>query len=229
MRTLFDYRDVYDEIPDRMTPQEIPGIDFRRAHVIAQQLAAAQSKRLGFAIKEEKWLIYIPEKASYLYGLKSTRDVSDEGGGTAIFFDANTGLLQETSLPTGQHSGATVSTWLYALHMARVWGTPFRIFVCLMGGGSGHAVGHRRCHLVAKTPGAPFFTIPPTASVAKFAIVAAAKDPPSPQFSDNRCRWDEDDHRCHRPARGARGVADRASPHPNLRCHRSCGFRGSND
>ena len=37
------------------------------------------------------------------------------------------------SLPTGQNVGATLNTWLFALHTAEVWGMPFRLFVALMG------------------------------------------------------------------------------------------------
>ena len=36
-------------------------------------------------------------------------------------------------LPTGEHSGNTVTYWLRALHMADVFGLPYRIFVCVLG------------------------------------------------------------------------------------------------
>ena len=36
-------------------------------------------------------------------------------------------------MPTGQHSGNTISAWLYALHMGDVFGLPYRIFVCVLG------------------------------------------------------------------------------------------------
>src|SRR5208283_389698 len=51
----------------------------------------------------------------------------------SINFDADTGALRSLNLPTGQHSGNTISAWLYALHMADVFGLPYRIFVCVLG------------------------------------------------------------------------------------------------
>jgi uncharacterized iron-regulated membrane protein len=36
-------------------------------------------------------------------------------------------------LPQGQYSGNTLTAWLMALHMANVFGLPYRIFVCLLG------------------------------------------------------------------------------------------------
>jgi len=41
--------------------------------------------------------------------------------------------LISLELPVGEHSGNTVSAWLYALHMADVFGLPYRIFVCVLG------------------------------------------------------------------------------------------------
>jgi uncharacterized iron-regulated membrane protein len=36
-------------------------------------------------------------------------------------------------VPTGEHSGNTVESWLYALHMTRVFGRAYQIFVCVLG------------------------------------------------------------------------------------------------
>ena len=35
--------------------------------------------------------------------------------------------------PTGGHSGNTVESWLYALHMTRVFGRAYQICVCALG------------------------------------------------------------------------------------------------
>ena len=50
-----------------------------------------------------------------------------------INFDADTGELISFEAPTGEHSGNTVTNWLRALHMADVFGLPYRIFVCVLG------------------------------------------------------------------------------------------------
>ena len=48
-------------------------------------------------------------------------------------FDAYTGALTRVSLPTRQRSGDTITTWLIELHMADLFGFPYRIFVCGFG------------------------------------------------------------------------------------------------
>jgi uncharacterized iron-regulated membrane protein len=50
-----------------------------------------------------------------------------------VLFDAYDGELVTLSMPTGRRSGDTVTSWLAALHMARVFGLPYRIFVCVLG------------------------------------------------------------------------------------------------
>jgi len=69
----------------------------------------------------------------YLYFVKSSRDVEDKVGVTWITFNGDTGALISFDLPTGKHSGYTVTNWLSALHMADVFGLPYRIFVCALG------------------------------------------------------------------------------------------------
>ena len=65
--------------------------------------------------------------------MKSSRDIRDKLGLTQIAFDGDTGALISLDLPTGEHSGNTVTYWLRALHMADVFGLPYRIFVCVLG------------------------------------------------------------------------------------------------
>ena len=50
-----------------------------------------------------------------------------------MLFDGDTGALRQFSQPTGEHSGNTVESWLYALHMARVFGRPYQVLVSLFG------------------------------------------------------------------------------------------------
>jgi uncharacterized iron-regulated membrane protein len=53
---------------------------------------------------------------------------------TGIWFDGDTGEFRRLFLPTGAHSGNTVSSWLWALHFADVKDmTLYRVFVCLLG------------------------------------------------------------------------------------------------
>jgi uncharacterized iron-regulated membrane protein len=80
--------------------------------------------------------MYFPGVGAYLYEVRGGRDLferSPKGGGTSVMFDGDTGALRELSPPTGEHDGNTVESWLYALHMARVFGLPYRIFVSVLG------------------------------------------------------------------------------------------------
>lgn len=73
---------------------------------------------------------------AYTYEVRSSRDVferSPKGGGTQIIFDGDDGALVALRLPTSERAGNTIESWLYASHMTRVFGMPFRILVCGMG------------------------------------------------------------------------------------------------
>jgi uncharacterized iron-regulated membrane protein len=50
-----------------------------------------------------------------------------------VIFDADTGELLHVWLPTGAAAGDTIRTWLTSLHMAALWGTPFRLFMTGIG------------------------------------------------------------------------------------------------
>lgn len=68
----------------------------------------------------------------YAYSVRSSRDIQDTQGVSWVFFDADTGELKLLLLPTGQHAGNTMTSWLFALHEANVFGFPYRIIVCLL-------------------------------------------------------------------------------------------------
>lgn len=59
--------------------------------------------------------------------------MTQERGQTGVVIDARSGILLATRIPTGEYSGDTVSRWLQSLHMAKVFGLPFRIFVAVVG------------------------------------------------------------------------------------------------
>ena len=52
---------------------------------------------------------------------------------TMLWIDAATGRFVKLYLPTGQKAGDTISLWLLTLHMAKLWGLPYKLFVCFMG------------------------------------------------------------------------------------------------
>lgn len=81
----------------------------------------------------EETLSYDPGKSVFFYDVRSDHEVSDEYGRTTVFFDATTGEFVGLNLPSGQAPGNTITNWILALHLAAIWGLPFKIFVCAMG------------------------------------------------------------------------------------------------
>jgi uncharacterized iron-regulated membrane protein len=70
---------------------------------------------------------------AYTYRVATNMDIQTRGGRTYVLIDGNTGQLNELRLPSGQYSGLTLTNWIYALHMANVFGLPYRILVLLAG------------------------------------------------------------------------------------------------
>jgi uncharacterized iron-regulated membrane protein len=125
--------DPYAVQPKLPQDQAQLGLPWRQAHGIGQQLMAAQAAAQGFTIEREESLAYDPHKALFRYRVRSDRDITDRWGSTTVLFDANTGAFKQLILPTGQHSGNTVTNWLNALHFGAVFGLPYRIFVSVLG------------------------------------------------------------------------------------------------
>jgi uncharacterized iron-regulated membrane protein len=118
---------------------ESPRLDFRAALATGERLMAEQAASHGFSVQRPIGLGFEPGQGVYHYTVRSSRDIEDRdkddafGGRTELYFDAGSGELRLLLLPTGQYSGNTVTTWLYHLHMANVFGLPYRIFVCVLG------------------------------------------------------------------------------------------------
>ncbi len=135
-RTVFEYKTSWTELPKQMsqpsTPQE-PKLGWRQAQAAGQYWMAKQAKQHDFEIHRPVALWLDSERNVYQYLVRSSRDIQDRRGATRVFFDADTGAFKLLLLPSGQYSGNTVTSWLYALHMGNVFGLPYRLFVCLMG------------------------------------------------------------------------------------------------
>jgi uncharacterized iron-regulated membrane protein len=111
-----------------------PALGWRDAQIVGDRLFAERAAKDGFSLGRPLSLAYFPN-GLYLYSVRTSRDAAertDQGGAMAIF-DADTGALLSFSLPTGEHASSTVTAWLKALHMALVFGLPYRIFVCALG------------------------------------------------------------------------------------------------
>ncbi len=108
-------------------------MDWEEAWATARKVLDDQTRMRGLIVERPIALYKLQNRGLYEYRVRSSRDMSDRNGSTSIFFDAFSGELRELRLPTGQHAGNTITTWLAALHMARVFGLPYRIFVCALG------------------------------------------------------------------------------------------------
>lgn len=74
-----------------------------------------------------------PGRGVFRYAVRSSRDIVHHGGWTSVSFDGASGALVSLWLPTGAASGDTVRTWIISLHMALVWGLPFKVFMSFVG------------------------------------------------------------------------------------------------
>lgn len=135
MGMVFDFVPV-DAVYGAGTPDPHPRLDWHAAQATGERLLRQQAAQHGIALSDRTSLSYLPDIGAYSYEARGSKDLFErapKGGGTAVLFDGNTGALRDYSQPTGQHTGNSVESWLYALHMARVFGRPYQVLVCLFG------------------------------------------------------------------------------------------------
>lgn len=156
MATAFEFAPSVD-MPVLSPPQVAPRISWMQARDQGRRLMTDQARAQNFTVINETGLSYDAAHAVYRYSVNSDRDIRDTGGGTSVVFDANTAELKQTVLPTGMAAGDTVTQWLKNLHMAALWGVPFKIFMSAMGllvamlGVSGTVIWLRKRQAQAKT------------------------------------------------------------------------------
>ncbi|WP_432765923.1 PepSY-associated TM helix domain-containing protein [Nitrosomonas europaea] len=132
-RAVMEYKAPWTEFSKREIPLAEPGVDWRQAQRIGEQLMSEQANKHGFAVEQVIALRLDRGNGTYQYIVRSSKEIQDRRGRTSVFFDADTGELKLALLASGQYSGNTVTNWLFALHMANVFGLPYRIFVCVLG------------------------------------------------------------------------------------------------
>ena len=132
-RALLVYKTADTELHLSEKAVEIPALSWHEAQKTGAKLMANEASAQGFRIDRLVSLAYDPMNGLYHYVVHSSRDVQDKRGKTEIYFDGITGTLSLVLLPSGQYGGNTVTSWLYALHEANVFGLPYRIFVCGLG------------------------------------------------------------------------------------------------
>jgi len=133
MQSVSDYHQPWTEIEDLPEPLVHPEIDLRAAYRMAHQAMSHAAVEHGFQIEAPVAIWFNQTKGFYVYCVRSSLDIQDHEGQTRVVIDANNGQQKMLLLPTGQYSGNTITSWLMALHMANVFGLPYRLFVCVLG------------------------------------------------------------------------------------------------
>lgn len=133
MKKLFANQTMADDLPALAQPLLTPTLNWQTALTEGQKMMQQASAQQHFTIHHEGDIAYSPDKGIYLYSVNSSLDISEKSANTRVMFDANTGQRIALYLPTGAASGNTITEWLFALHMATVWGLPMQIFVSVMG------------------------------------------------------------------------------------------------
>ncbi|MFZ3013405.1 MAG: PepSY-associated TM helix domain-containing protein [Nitrospira sp.] len=133
MQSVFGMTDSTAALPTFPVPKPEPGLSWREAHRLAQQRMAEQAQARGFSLLGEESLQYDPARSVFYYVARTDRDLSAESGGTVLILNAVSGDMIDLSLPSGQNLGMTLHSWLFALHMATVWGVPYKVLLALAG------------------------------------------------------------------------------------------------
>jgi hypothetical protein len=137
----FNLKDVYNPLmrklfhaqPEVAADALEPAMGWSEGLAWGRAWMAVVAEEKGFTVLAEDLFSYDPQRGLFRYRVQSDRDVAEKWGSTSVWFDAETGALRATRIPTGEAAGDTVTTWLLALHMAAIWGLLFKIFVSLVG------------------------------------------------------------------------------------------------
>jgi len=131
----FDYRsdlDLLRSLTLRANPT--PRLTWTEAQIAGARLMARETARRGIAILRPYGMAYIQEWGVYTYAVESSLNVQAHGWSTSLWLDGNTGELVSFDVPSGEHSGNTVGTWLRALHFADLRDAlMYRVLVCTLG------------------------------------------------------------------------------------------------
>jgi len=133
MQSVSEYHQPFIDIEDLPAPLVHPAIDLREAYRLGHQAMNRAAVEHGFQIEAPVAIWINRAKGFYVYCVRSSLDIQDHEGQTRVVIDANSGQQKMLLLPTGQYNGNTITSWLMALHMANVFGLPYRLFVCVLG------------------------------------------------------------------------------------------------
>lgn len=119
--------------PQRPQPLTAPPIGRREAIALGMRELETIGARRGFAVDRPAMLGYDEGSGTYLLYARTGLDAVHEGGRTTLTLDAVSGRPLHWDDPIGATGADRVETWFEMLHMAAVFGLPYRIFVSVLG------------------------------------------------------------------------------------------------
>ncbi|KGD89858.1 iron-regulated membrane protein [Achromobacter sp. RTa] len=133
MSAILPFDTSWREAPVLPRPIAEPGLDWREAHAAARAEMAVLARERGFTVDGEEMLMLDRRRGLYGYLAHSDADLRSRVGNTGILIDAASGERRGIYLPTRGAAGDTFSNWLGALHMAHVFGLPYRLLALATG------------------------------------------------------------------------------------------------
>lgn len=133
MKAVSEFHEPWADIEDLSLPLDNPKMTWDDAFRRAENALAEAADSQGIHIEQPVGMWLNRAKGFYVLSTRSSADIQDRSGNTRAVIDANSGQILMVLLPSGQYTGNTVTSWLFALHMGNVFGLPYRIFVCLLG------------------------------------------------------------------------------------------------
>jgi uncharacterized iron-regulated membrane protein len=109
-----------------------PPVDLRTALGVGRRLMAEQARLHDFRVLREYYIAYNPQAHYFTFAVNGDPLFGGQDG-TFIRFDAVREQVLDLHMPSGLHASVTARQWMSALHMAAIWGWPYRAFVCVMG------------------------------------------------------------------------------------------------
>ncbi len=128
--------------PPLAEPLVRPPVNWYQALHLGERFLTEQAHAQGFRIERLAALEYRRDLGVYFFLAHTSRDLADGGRRTetdspataaTIMIDARDGRFLGIQIPTGQNAGNTFTSWILALHIASVFGLPWKVAVSLIG------------------------------------------------------------------------------------------------
>lgn len=84
-RAVMEYKAPWTEFSKREIPLAEPGVDWRQAQRIGEQLMSEQANKHGFAVEQVIALRLDRGNGTYQYIVRSSKEIQDRRGRTSVF------------------------------------------------------------------------------------------------------------------------------------------------